>query len=143
MTLRRRPFNLSLLALALGATGRAVAQPAQTVIWSGSPPGGLGDQVARPLLDRLKGRWPGTLIYDAKAGAGGRIAADFVKRAAPDGATLLQVPSSPMSIYPHVYGKKLAYDPLTDFVPVTPLAATRSRSPSARVCPPRWRASPS
>ncbi|MFY9511660.1 MAG: tripartite tricarboxylate transporter substrate-binding protein [Rubrivivax sp.] len=125
MTLDRRTLNLSLLlaAAGVGAGRHVLAQPAQTVVWSGFPPGGLGDQVTRPLLDRLKGRWPGTLILDSKAGAGGRIAADFVKRAAPDGATLLQVPSSPMSIYPHTYGKKLSYDPLADFVPVTPLAA--------------------
>ena len=101
----------------------AQAQPAQTIIWSGFPPGGLGDQVTRPLLDRLRSRWPGTLLLDSKPGAGGRIAVDFVKRAAPDGATLLQVPSSPMSIYPHTYGRKLNYDPLVDFVPITPLAA--------------------
>lgn len=100
-----------------------MAQPASTVIWSGFPPGGLGDQVTRPLLERLKGRYPGSLLLDAKPGAGGRIAADFVKRATPDGATLLQVPSSPMALYPHTYGKKLSYDPLVDFVPVTPLAA--------------------
>ena len=119
MALTRRLFNLSALALPAAAG----AQPAQTVVWSGFPAGGLGDQVTRPLLERLKGRWPGTIILDSKPGAGGRIAADFVKRAAPDGATILQVPSSPMSIYPHTYGKKLAYDPLADFVPVTPLAA--------------------
>jgi len=121
MTTRR-----SLLALSLGcvAAGRiARAQPATTTLWSGFPPGGLGDQVTRPLIDRLKGLYPGTLIYDAKPGAGGRIAVDYVKRAAPDGATLLQVPSSPMALYPHTYGKKLTYDPLVDFVPVTPLAA--------------------
>ncbi|MBL8359707.1 MAG: twin-arginine translocation pathway signal protein [Rubrivivax sp.] len=98
------------------------AQPAQTVVWSGFPSGGLGDQVTRPLLERLKGRWPGAVILDSKPGAGGRIAADFVKRAAPDGATLLQLPSSPLTIYPHSYGRKLSYDPLVDFVAVTPLA---------------------
>ena len=129
MPLPRRPLNVSLAisnslaAFALALAGSAMAQPSQTVVWSGFPAGGLGDQVTRPLLERLKGRVPGTMILDSKAGAGGRIAADFVKRAAPDGATLLQVPSSPISLYPHTYGKKLSYDPLVDFVPVTPLAA--------------------
>jgi tripartite-type tricarboxylate transporter receptor subunit TctC len=99
------------------------AQPAQTTIYSGFPPGGLGDQVTRPLIDRLKGRYPSTLVYDSKPGAGGRIAADFVKRAPADGSVLLQMPSSPMTVYPHTYGKKLTYDPLADFVPVTPLVA--------------------
>jgi tripartite-type tricarboxylate transporter receptor subunit TctC len=99
------------------------AQPSTVTLWSGFPPGGLGDQVTRPLIGVLKGRYPATLVYDTKPGAGGRIAADFVKRSTPDGATLLQVPSSIMTLYPHTYQKKLGYDPLVDFVPVTPLAA--------------------
>jgi tripartite-type tricarboxylate transporter receptor subunit TctC len=123
MPLRRRFFNLSLLLGTLGVAGAALAQPAQTVVWSGFPPGGLGDQVTRPLLERMKGLYPSTMIHDSKPGAGGRIAADFVKRAPPDGGTLLQLPSSPITLYPHLYGKKLSYDPLADFVPVTPLAA--------------------
>ena len=110
------------LALPLAFALPLRAQPAMTVIWSGFPPGGLGDQVTRPLIDRLRGKWPGTLVLDSKPGAGGRIAAGFVKNAAPDGGTLLQMPSSPMALYPHLYGKKLPYDPLTDFVAVTPLA---------------------
>lgn len=121
MPLRRRTAALSLLLAALA--GAAPAQPAQTIVWAGFPPGGLGDQVARPLIERMKGRWPGTLIVDAKPGAGGRIAADHVKRAAPDGANLLGAPSSPITIFPHTYGRKLTYDPLADFVPITPLAA--------------------
>lgn len=124
MPLHRRHLVLAALAgpLAAPLTGRAQAG-APIVVWSGSPPGGLGDQVTRPLIDRLKKRVPQPIVLDSKAGAGGRIAADFVKRAAPDGLTLLQVPSSPMALYPHTYGRKLSYDPLVDFVPVTPLAA--------------------
>lgn len=124
MTLRRRSLTTLLAAAGMaGLMATAAAQPAQTVIWSGFPAGGLGDQVARPLIDRMKGRYPGTLIVDHKAGAGGRIAAGFVKRAVPDGANLFGAPSSPITIYPHVYGAKLGYDPLVDFVPITPLAA--------------------
>ena len=109
------------LLAAGGLADRAMAQPAgTTVIWSGFPAGGLGDQVTRPLLDRLRGRLPGALVLDSKPGAGARIAVDFVKRATADGNTLLQTPSSPMTLYPHLY-KKLSYDPLADFVAVTPL----------------------
>lgn len=123
MPLRRRALLQSLLLPVLGLPPTARAQPAQTIVWSGFPPGGLGDQVTRPLLDRLKGRYASTVILDSKPGAGGRIAADFVKRAAPDGATLLQVPSSIVTLYPHTYGRKLVYDPQVDFVPIAPLAA--------------------
>lgn len=125
----RRQFHQAAAALALGALAAplraqtpAVAVPPTTVLWSGFPPGGLGDQVTRPLLDKLRGRYPGTLVLDSKPGAGGRIAADFVKRATPDGATLLQTPSSVVALYPHIY-PKLPYQPLTDFVPVAPLCS--------------------
>jgi tripartite-type tricarboxylate transporter receptor subunit TctC len=127
-TTDRRHF-IAAAAATLAAAGVSCAawaqqqQPAITTVWSGFPSGGLGDQVTRPLIERLKGRYPGTLIFDAKPGAGGRIAADFVKRSAPDGGTLLQVPSSPITLFPHTYAGKLAYDPLVDFAPVTPLAA--------------------
>jgi tripartite-type tricarboxylate transporter receptor subunit TctC len=122
----RRAFAHACLAAALAVATSVWAQPtapAQTIVWSGFPPGGLGDQVTRPLLDKLKGRWPGNLILDSKVGAGGRIAADHVRRATPDGATLLQVPSSVVTLYAHTYGKKLTYDPVADFAPVSPLAA--------------------
>lgn len=112
----------ALLGLA-PAQAPAQSLPPVTTIWSGFPPGGLGDQVTRPLLDRLKTRWPATLLLDSKPGAGGRIAAGHVKLAAPDGATLLQLPSSPLALYPHLYGKRLPYDPLADFVPVAPLVS--------------------
>jgi tripartite-type tricarboxylate transporter receptor subunit TctC len=120
---RRHFMTLALGSMGATLAGQGLAQPATTTVWSGFPPGGLGDQVTRPLLDRLKGTYSGTMILDSKPGAGGRIAVDFVKRSVPDGATLLQVPSSIMSLYPHTYGKKLTYDPLADFVPVAPLAA--------------------
>ena len=121
--LQRRTLLTRTAALAAGPglALPALAQPAgTTVIWSGFPSGGLGDQVTRPLIDRLRGKYPATLVLDSKPGAGARIAVDFVKRANADGNTLLQTPSSPMTLYPHLY-KKLSYDPLADFAPVTPL----------------------
>ncbi len=123
MMMQRR--TLLQQAAALATTGGLVqstwAQPAGTaVIWSGFPSGGLGDQVTRPLIDKLRGKYPATFVLDSKPGAGARIAVDFVKRAAADGSTLLQTPSSPMTLYPHLY-KKLTYDPLTDFAAITPL----------------------
>lgn len=123
MHTRRLILQLPLAGAAAAVFGvRAQTPPATVVVWSGFPPGGLGDQVTRPLLGVMKGKFPSTLVYDTKPGAGGRIAADFVKRAAHDGSTILQVPASIMTVYPHTYGKKLVYDPAADFVPVAPLA---------------------
>ena len=68
-------------------------------------------------MEQMRGKYPQNLIYDSKPGAAGRIAADFVKRAAPDGNTMLQAPAGVITLHPHVF-KKLTYDPLTDFSPV-------------------------
>ena len=87
-------------------------------IISGFPAGGMGDFVARPLAERLRGKYAPTVLVESKVGAGGRIAVEYVKRAAPDGLTILQIPSSPMVLYPNTY-KKLNYDTLADFIPIT------------------------
>jgi tripartite-type tricarboxylate transporter receptor subunit TctC len=131
--MQRRSFLEGAAALAaLGRLGGTQAQtpaqtPAQTApaplsgnafIVSGFPAGGMGDYVARPLAERLRGRYAAGMVVEARPGAGGRIAVDHVRRAAPDGLTILQIPSSPMTLYPHTY-RKLSYDPLADFVPVT------------------------
>ena len=87
-------------------------------IISGFPAGGMGDFVARPLAEKLRGKYAANLVTESKAGAGGRIAVEYVKRAAPDGLTILQIPSSPMVLYPNIY-KKLNYDTFADFIPVT------------------------
>jgi tripartite-type tricarboxylate transporter receptor subunit TctC len=105
----------------LAPAGRAFAQqplPGNASIVSGFPAGGMGDHVARPLAEKLRGKYAASMVVEAKTGAGGRIAVEHVKRAAPDGLTILQIPSSPMTLYPNTY-KKLNYDPLADFVPVT------------------------
>lgn len=115
----------ALVGAGAGLPARAQAT-GNAVIWSGFPAGGgLGDQVARPLIEALRGRYPQTLLYDHKPGASGRIAAEHVKRAAPDGNTLFGCPSSLMTLHPHVF-KKLPYDTLADFTPIVGLCTYTS-----------------
>jgi tripartite-type tricarboxylate transporter receptor subunit TctC len=116
----RRTFLQSGAALAaFGGLGSASAQlQGNAFIISGFPAGGMGDQVARPLAEKLRGKYAANVLVEAKVGAGGRIAVEHVKRAAPDGLTILQIPSSPMTLYPNTY-RKLGYDPFADFIPVT------------------------
>lgn len=116
----RRQLLQGAAALALGGAGLAARAQLQgnAFIISGFPAGGMGDHVARPLAERLRGKYAANVLVDAKVGAGGRVAVDYVRRAAPDGLTILQIPSSPMTLYPNTY-KKLAYDPINDFIPVT------------------------
>jgi hypothetical protein len=59
----------------------------------------------------MRGRYATNVLVESKVGAGGRIAATFVKRAPPDGPAILQIASSVMTLYPHVY-KSIPYDPL-------------------------------
>ena len=100
-------------------TPLAQAQSAgNAFIISGFPAGGMGDSVARPLAERLRGKYAPAVLVESRVGAGGRIAVEYVKRAVPDGLTILQIPSSPMVLYPNTY-KKLNYDTLADFIPVT------------------------
>lgn len=116
----RRQLLQGAAALAFGGASLAARAQMQgnAFIISGFPAGGMGDHVARPLAERLRGKYAANVLVDSKVGAGGRVAVDYVRRAAPDGLTILQIPSSPMTLYPNTY-KKLAYDPINDFIPVT------------------------
>lgn len=87
----------------------------------GFPPGGSADLIARALAMQMADYAP-QVIVENKAGAGGRIALEALKAAAPDGSTLAVTPSSMLTIYPHVY-KQLAYDVRTDFTPVAAMAS--------------------
>ena len=119
--MNRRSFLMASGVAALGSPLMAAAQNhPNIVVWSGFPAGGLGDQISRPLIEQLRGNYPQALIFDAKPGAGGRIAASFVKRSAPDGNNLLQCPAGVLTLHPHVF-TNLGYEPLKDFVPVSAL----------------------
>jgi tripartite-type tricarboxylate transporter receptor subunit TctC len=123
MTNRRQfvgaTFGSTLLA-ALGVQPARAQTVEQVRILYGFPAGSSGDIVARRVAERITGSTytKNAAIVENKAGAGGRIALDTLKMAAPDGATLGLTPFSCTSIYPHVYSK-LTYDPLRDFVPVS------------------------
>lgn len=91
----------------------------QVKIICGFPAGGTADTTSRRVGDK----WAGSAyarnpaLVENKTGAGGRIAIEAVKNAAPDGSTLLLSAYSMLLIYPHIY-KTLPYDPFKDFAPV-------------------------
>ena len=120
--MQRRTCAWATLALAAAlAAGPTWAQDKLALkILVGFPPGGSADLLARLVADGLKDDFS-SVIVDNKPGAGGRIALGQVKRAAPDGQTVITLPSGPMVLFPHVY-KKLEYDAVTDFTPISLLA---------------------
>ena len=82
-------------------------------------PGGGNDIMARFLAHRLSGALGQPFLVDNRPGAGGTIGAEAAVRAAPDGYTLLFMPSS-YTAFPSLY--KLAYDPIADIAPIAQLA---------------------
>lgn len=83
-------------------------------------PGGGSDIVARIAAQALADAWGQPLVVDNRPGAGGTLGTSIVARAPADGYTAL-VSSSTMAIGPALY-KKIDYDILKDFMPVTLIA---------------------
>jgi len=80
--------------------------------------GGPTDQVARVVGAKLGDLLGQPFLVENKAGAGGNIGADLVAKAPADGYTLLMATVSTHAINPGLY-KKMPYDPVKDFAPVT------------------------
>lgn len=122
MSTRRQFIQASAASTLLGSLSLhpAFAQGLDQVkIVNGFPAGGTADTTSRRVGERLAGTQytKNAAVVENKTGAGGRIAVETVKNAAPDGATLLLTPYSMMAVYPHIY-RTLSYDPFKDFVPV-------------------------
>ena len=84
--------------------------------------GGPIDALARAYAERLAQRWGQPVVVDAKPGASGIIAADFVAKAPPDGHTVLfTLPLTHVNL--PILQSKLPYDPVRDFTPLSMLAS--------------------
>jgi tripartite-type tricarboxylate transporter receptor subunit TctC len=99
--------------------GRALAYPDRAVRlvvpW---PPGAFTDVSARALAQIMTGTLGQPVVVENRAGASGSIGAEAVARAAPDGYTLLVGSAEPCAINALV-SRRLPYDPVTDFAPIS------------------------
>jgi tripartite-type tricarboxylate transporter receptor subunit TctC len=84
------------------------------------PPGGGTDILGRLLSERLATQLGQPVVVENRGGAGGNVGAEAAARSAPDGYTIVLVAPS-LAISPSLY-KKLAYDPVKDFAPVSLVA---------------------
>lgn len=120
MTIKRA---LGVIALVAGCcTGlQAFAQPAYPTrpvrLIAAFPPGGFIDLVARTLAQGYTQAWGQPVTVENRPAVAGNIAAEAVARSAPDGYTAL-VTATPFAVNASLY-KRLPYDPVRDFVPVT------------------------
>ena len=111
--------NLLLAALGLCVAGPTAAQSQANMIKVvvGSPPGALGDVVARLIAEKIGEALATPTIVDNKAGAAGLIAADMVAKSAGDGANVLVAADNVMTVNPFIY-PKIPYDVQRDFAPI-------------------------
>ena len=117
----RATFKLSLAAALVVACGWVQAQSGPVKLMVGFPPGGGTDAIARTLADKLKDQLGMPVVVENKAGAGGQLAAQALKAAAPDGMTLFLSHDHTISILPQTV-KNPGFDPAKDFVPVAGFA---------------------
>ena len=83
-----------------------------------STAGGAGDIFARTIGQALAEKFGKQVVVDNRPGANGIVGCELVARSAPDGHTLLMGNSAWFVINPNLY-RKLPYDAIADFAPVT------------------------
>lgn len=86
------------------------------------PAGGGTDIMMRPFVQFLAERLGQSVVIDNRGGGGGAIGMEAVARAAPDGYTIVMGLTAQLAVNPALY-KKLSYDPLRDFAPITLFAS--------------------
>jgi len=114
------PVSKKAVAFALllaGSSALADTFPSRPItIYTGFPPGGGNDAVARVIGQHLSEVLEQPVIVDSKVGAGGEIANAFIAKAAPDGYTLFLAGNGSMSISPVIH-PDIPYDPMA-FTPI-------------------------
>ena len=118
--LNRRQFVTATGVVTLGwPLIASSAQPIEAAkVLVGFPAGGTTDAVSRRVAEKLQsGGYAKVALVDNKAGAGGRIVVEELKRSPADGSTMLLTPTGIITLYPHIYSK-LAYR-IEDVTPVS------------------------
>ena len=113
----------ALAVMAPAGAQAATAYPSKPIrLLVGFPPGGSTDILSRQVGVRLAESLGQQVVIDNRAGAAGNLASELVARGNPDGYTLLMATVSSHGINPGLY-KKVPYDPVADFAPVTLIAS--------------------
>lgn len=122
MNTRRHVLAATLGSLLAFGSGSALAQDDKAPIrlLVGLAAGGTVDIAARLVAEKLSASLGRTVIVDNKPGAGQRLALGELRRAAPDGRTLMLTTDGPFVINPHIF-RKLDYA-ATDFTPIAGVA---------------------
>lgn len=120
---------LCLMPLSANAADPYPTKPVRIVV--GFPASGISDNLARVMAKVLSQQTGQQFIIDNRPGAGTTIAADLVAKSQPDGYTLFMQDITSHAINASLY-RKLPYDSVKDFTPITLVAST----PLVMVVPP-------
>jgi putative tricarboxylic transport membrane protein len=116
---RGAAFALALVATLAAGAARGDDYPSRPIrLIVPYAAGGGADSVARIVARRVSETIGQTIVIENRGGAGSIIGTELVNKSEPDGYTLLLGQSGPISINPAIY-KKLPYDPVKDFAPVS------------------------
>ncbi len=108
-----------LAVLCLGASAGAQTYPAKPIrLVVGFAAGGPTDVIARVIAQDMTGTLGQPVLVENKTGANAMIATQDVKRAAPDGYTLLMTTLS-HNVNAILLAEQKPYDPIRDFTPIT------------------------
>ncbi len=100
-------------------TAQAQAWPAKPLRWIiPFPPGGGTDVMSRVISQKLSERIGQPVVVENRAGSGGTIGLEAAARAPADGYNLVMGQAANLAVAPALY-KKLPYDPVKDFAPIT------------------------
>ena len=89
----------------------------------GLPPGGGTDSIARYIAEKLREQLGQPVIIESRIGVGGRLAADALMTAAPDGLTWMIAPNATPTFQTLVFGPQLKWNIWRDFAPVAGLVS--------------------
>jgi tripartite-type tricarboxylate transporter receptor subunit TctC len=112
----------ALLACTISVPAHAQASPNRPVrLLVGLAPGGGTDIIARLVAQKMGEGLGQQVLVENRVGSGGLLAAEAAAKAVPDGYTLLFGAISYSSIFASLY-RKLPYDPVKDFAPISLVA---------------------
>jgi len=117
-------LNKIIIAIALLVSSTAYAAYPEKSIRLVVPfaTGGTSEIIARSIAISLSAQLGQSVYVENKPGAAGNIAMEEVKRAAPDGYTIILGHVGTLAANPALFGAKLPYDPNKDFAPITLVA---------------------
>ena len=122
--MKYRIAYLAALCVVSGVAQAADTYPSRPIRMIVAYPPGCGtDQVGRVMADQLSQTLGQNVVVDNRGGATGNIGTELAARAVPDGYTLLMGNVAPNAVNVSLF-KKLGFDPVKDFAPVSLVAVT-------------------